>query len=52
MVEAVVIVNTKFESPQDKIIEDLKKINGVNKTCTTAYGVYDFVARVQTKNVN
>ena len=52
MVEAVVLVNTDFESPRDQVLEDLKEINGVNKAFTTAYSVYDFVARVRTKTVN
>jgi DNA-binding Lrp family transcriptional regulator len=51
MVEAVVLVNTEFESPQGQVLQNLKEIKGVNKTYTTAYGVYDFVAKVQTKNV-
>jgi DNA-binding Lrp family transcriptional regulator len=51
MVEAVVLVNTEFESPQDLILQNLKEINGVNKAYSTAYGIYDFVAKVQTKTV-
>jgi DNA-binding Lrp family transcriptional regulator len=51
MVEAVVLVNTEFESQQEQVFQNLKEINGVNKAYTTAYGVYDFVAKVQTKNV-
>jgi DNA-binding Lrp family transcriptional regulator len=51
MVEAVVLVNTEFESPQGQVIQNLKEINSVNKPYTTAYGVYDFVAKVQTKTV-
>jgi len=51
MVEAVVLVNTEFESPQDQVLKNLKEIDGVNKAYTTAYGVYDHVAKVQTKNV-
>jgi DNA-binding Lrp family transcriptional regulator len=51
MVEAVVLVNTEFESPRDRVLQNLKEINGVNKAYTTAYGVYDFVAEVQTKTV-
>jgi DNA-binding Lrp family transcriptional regulator len=51
MVEAVVLVNTEFESPREQVFENLKEIKSVNKAYTTAYGVYDFVAKVQTNNV-
>jgi DNA-binding Lrp family transcriptional regulator len=51
MVEAVVLVNTEFESPREQVYENLKEIIGVNKAYTTVHGVYDFVAKVQTKNV-
>jgi DNA-binding Lrp family transcriptional regulator len=51
MVEAVVLVNTEFESPREQVFENLKKINGVNKAYITAYGVCDFVAKVQTKTI-
>jgi DNA-binding Lrp family transcriptional regulator len=51
MVEAVVLVNTEFDSQREQVLQNLKEINGVNKAYTTAHGVYDFVAKVQTKNV-
>jgi DNA-binding Lrp family transcriptional regulator len=51
MVEAVVLVNTEFESPKNQVLENLKEINGVNKAYTTSYGVYDFIAKVQTKTI-
>jgi DNA-binding Lrp family transcriptional regulator len=51
MVEAVVLVNTELELAQSQVLQDLKEINGVNKAYTTAYGVYDFVAKVQTKTL-
>jgi DNA-binding Lrp family transcriptional regulator len=50
MVEAVVLVNTEFEFP-DQVFQNLKEIDGVNKAYTTAYSFYDYVAKVQTKNV-
>jgi DNA-binding Lrp family transcriptional regulator len=51
MVEAVVLVNSDFESPQDQVLENLKEIKGVDKAYSTSYGVYDFVAKVQTKTI-
>jgi DNA-binding Lrp family transcriptional regulator len=52
MVEAVVLINTDIESPQDQVFENLKEINGVDKAYNTNYGVYDFVAEVQTKTID
>jgi DNA-binding Lrp family transcriptional regulator len=52
MVEAVVLINTKIESPQDQVFENLKEIDGVDKAYNINYGVYDFVAKVQTKTMN
>ena len=51
MVEAVLLVNTEFDSSQKRILENLQEINGVNEVYATSYGVYDFVAKVQTKTV-
>jgi DNA-binding Lrp family transcriptional regulator len=49
MVEAAVLVNTEIESPQEQALQNLKRIKSVNKAYTTAYCVYDFVAKVHTK---
>lgn len=51
MVEAVVLVNTEFDSSQKQVLENLQEINGVDGAYATSYGVYDFVAEVQTKTV-
>lgn len=52
MVDAVVLINTDIESPQDQVLENLKEINGVDKAYNTTYGVYDFIAEVQTKTLD
>ena len=52
MVEAIVLVNANFDSSQNQVRENLHEINGVEKTYVTSYGVYDFVAEVQTKSMN
>jgi DNA-binding Lrp family transcriptional regulator len=52
MVEAVVLINTKIESPQDQVFGNLKEIDGVDKAYTTRHGVYDFVVKVRTKTMN
>jgi DNA-binding Lrp family transcriptional regulator len=51
MVEAMVLVSTAFESSQDQVLQNLKEINGVNKAYSITHGVYDFVAKVQTKTI-
>jgi DNA-binding Lrp family transcriptional regulator len=51
MVEAVVLAHTEFESPQEQIFKKLQKINGVNEAYITASGVYNFVAKVQSKTI-
>ncbi len=52
MVEALVLINTQFESSQDQTLEDLKEIKLVNTVYTTVHGVYDFVVRVKTETAN
>lgn len=52
MVEAVVLVNTTFDSPQKQILENLQEIKGVEEAYATLYSVYDFVAEVQTKTLD
>ena len=52
MAEAVVLINTKIESPQDPVFGNLKEIDGVDKAYTTRHGVYDFVVKVRTKTMN
>lgn len=36
VVEAVVLVNTEFESTLGQVLQNLKETDGVNKTYTTA----------------
>jgi DNA-binding Lrp family transcriptional regulator len=52
MVEAIVLVNTEFDSSQKQVLENLQEISGVHEAYATLYGVYDFVAKVQTKTVD
>ena len=51
MVDAVVLLNTEFESPREQVFENLKEIDGVDKAFITDYGVYDVVAKVKTKTI-
>ena len=51
MVEAIVLIKTKVGPQQDHVLENLKKINGVNKAYNTMNGTYDFVAEVKTKTI-
>lgn len=52
MVEAVVLINTEFDSPQKQVLENLQKTNDVDEAYATSDGIYDFVAQVQTKTVD
>jgi DNA-binding Lrp family transcriptional regulator len=52
MVEAVALLNTKFDSSQKQVLENLQEINGVDEAYATSYSVYDFVAKVQTKTLD
>lgn len=52
MVEAFILVNTAFDSPQKQVLENLQEINYVDEVYSTAYGVYDFIAEVQTETVD
>ena len=52
MVEAVVLINSRIESPQDQVFENLKEIDGVDKAYNINYGVYDFIAKLRTKTMN
>jgi len=51
MVEAIILIKTKVGPQQDHVLENLKKINGVNKAYNTLNGTYDFVAEVKTKTI-
>ena len=51
MVEAFVLINTKTESPQNQVLEDLKKILGVDEAYSF-FGVYNFVAKVQAESID
>lgn len=46
MVSAVVLVNTELGSSQDKVIESLKKIEGVEEA-HALYGVYDLIIKIK-----
>jgi DNA-binding Lrp family transcriptional regulator len=52
MVDAVVLVNTDFDSSQKQVLENLQEIKGVDEAYAISYGVYDFVAEVQTRSVD
>jgi DNA-binding Lrp family transcriptional regulator len=52
MVEAVVLVNTEFDSSQKQVLDNLQEIKGVDEAYATSYGIYDFVAEVQTKSAD
>jgi DNA-binding Lrp family transcriptional regulator len=52
MVEAIVLVNTEFDSSQKQVLENLQETSGVHEAYATSYGVYDFVAKVQTRTVD
>ena len=51
MVEAVVLVNTEFDSSQKQVLKNLQEISDVHEVYATSYGVYDFIAKVQTKTI-
>jgi DNA-binding Lrp family transcriptional regulator len=46
MVSAVVLVNTELGSSQDKVIESLKNIEGVEEA-HALYGVYDLIIKIK-----
>lgn len=46
MVSAVVLVNTELGSSQDRVIESLKKIEGVEEA-HALYGVYDLIIKIK-----
>jgi DNA-binding Lrp family transcriptional regulator len=52
MVEAIVLVNTEFDSPHEKVLENLQEIRGVHEAYATLHSVYDFIAKVQTKTID
>jgi len=52
MIEAIVLVNTEFDSSQKQVLENLQQISGVEEAHATFYSVYDFVAEVQTKTLD
>lgn len=52
MVKTIVLVNTEFDSSQKQVLENLQEINGVDEAYATSYGVYDFLAEVQTKTLD
>ena len=51
MVEAIVLIKTKVGPQQDHVLENLKKINGVDKAYNTINSTYDFVAEVKAKTI-
>ncbi len=46
MISAVVLVNTELGSSQDKVIENLKNIEGVEEA-HALYGVYDLIIKIK-----
>jgi DNA-binding Lrp family transcriptional regulator len=46
LVSAVVLVNTELGSSQDKLIENLKNIEGVEEA-HVLYGVYDLIIKIK-----
>ena len=46
MVSAVILVNTELGSSQDKVIERLKNIEGVEEA-HALYGVYDLIIKIK-----
>jgi DNA-binding Lrp family transcriptional regulator len=46
MVSAVVLVNTELGSSQDKVIESLKNIEGVEEA-HALFGVYDLIIKIK-----
>ena len=46
MLSAVVLVNTGSGSSQDKVLETLKNIEGVEEA-HALYGVYDFIIKIK-----
>ena len=46
MVSAVVLVNTELGSSQEKVIESIKKIEGVEEA-HALYGVYDLIIKIK-----
>ena len=51
MVSAVVLVNTESESSQDKVIESLKNIDGVEEA-HALYGVYDLIIKIKALSID
>jgi DNA-binding Lrp family transcriptional regulator len=51
MVKAVVLVNTEFDLSQKQVLKNFQEISEAHKLYATSYGVYDFIAKVQTKKV-
>jgi DNA-binding Lrp family transcriptional regulator len=52
MVEAFILVNAEFDLSQKQILENLQEIDYVDEVYSIAYGVYDFIAEVQTETVD
>jgi len=51
MVEAIVLIKTKVGPQQDHVLENLKKIKGVDKAYNTINSTYDFVSEVKAKTI-
>jgi DNA-binding Lrp family transcriptional regulator len=47
MVSAVILVNTELGSSQDKVIESIKNIEGLEEA-HALYGVYDLIVKIKT----
>jgi DNA-binding Lrp family transcriptional regulator len=51
MISAVVLVNMDIGSSQDKVIENLKLVNGVEEA-HALYGVYDVMIKIKARTVD
>ncbi len=51
MICAVVLVNTELGASQDKVIESLKNIEGVEKAYTL-YSVYDLLIKIKANSLD
>ncbi len=51
MISAVVLVNTELGSYQDKVIESLKLIEGVEEA-HGLYGVYDLMIKIKAQTID
>ena len=51
MISAVVLVNTELGASQDKVIESLKNIEGIEEA-HALYGVYDLIIKIKANSID